>query len=407
MRISDRYIGRQILAGTVFAIVLLSTIMVLGSLFQKIRALLVDFGAPPSVIIDFVLGLMPFSLIYTIPWAFLSAVLLVFGRMSGDQELTGFRTAGMSLRRVSAPVFVLGAAFSILCLWLNVEVAPRAQAHVKDVLIRAFVKDPRTMLSAAAAQDGLDRFEKSAEGVRAYIEASDGSHLTNLHLFKLADHNTGDSPAAAKTPAPATAAAAPADGEQPPDETGNSQNVYIHAMHAEAVVDDVKREFRFHLYDSLFDTTDQKGAPKIAVSGEARPVVIPYTIDDKRKIRPKEMTNRELLEFLRSPAAEEMRYDKDKKNRDKWLERVAELHHRYAGSFACLAFAFIGVPLGIKARRRDTSTGIMISIGIGAAYFSIGMFEPKTVNAMIAFAWVPNLVCVLLGLYLFRRAKFR
>ena len=108
MRLSDRYIGRQVLVGTLFAILLLSTILVMGSLFQNIRMLIVELGAPPAIIGEFVLAAIPFSLIYTIPWAFLSAVLLVFGRLSSDNELTGFRVAGMSLSRLSVPV-VAGA----------------------------------------------------------------------------------------------------------------------------------------------------------------------------------------------------------------------------------------------------------------------------------------------------------
>ena len=115
--------------GTLFAIVLLSTILVMGSLFQNLRMLIVEFGAPPKIILEFILATIPFSLIYTIPWAFLTAVLLVFGRMSSDNELTGFRVAGVSLKRLALPVFALGAALSALCMWLNLEIAPRAKEN--------------------------------------------------------------------------------------------------------------------------------------------------------------------------------------------------------------------------------------------------------------------------------------
>ena len=127
MRLSDRYIGRQVLLGTLFAIVLLSTILVMGSLFQNLRMLIVEFGAPASIIVEFILATIPFSLIYTVPWAFLTSVLLVFGRMSSDNELTGFRVAGISLKRLSLPVFAIGLALSALCLWLNLDVAPKAK----------------------------------------------------------------------------------------------------------------------------------------------------------------------------------------------------------------------------------------------------------------------------------------
>lgn len=55
MRILDRYIGRQVLTTTLFGVVVLSFILVLGNLFKEIRPLLVESGAPLSIVIEFVL----------------------------------------------------------------------------------------------------------------------------------------------------------------------------------------------------------------------------------------------------------------------------------------------------------------------------------------------------------------
>ena len=369
MRLSDRYIGRQVLVGTLFAIVLLSTILVMGSLFQKIRPLLVDFGAPPSIIGEFLLGIIPFSLIYTIPWAFLSAVLLVFGRLSSDHELTAFRVAGVGLTRLAAPVFAIGIALSALCLWLNIEVAPRSNQRADGIFIKAFFKDPRSMLSAAAEQDGLERLEDSLKDVRAYIEKSDGSTMRGMHLFKIHDRSDPD-----------------------------GKDIYVHAMKAEAVIDDAKKEFRFHLYDALFETTDDKGLPQIVQSSEAVPLVLPFDLA-RRKERPASKTNQELRDFIAANPKLPAKYRIGRY----W----AEIQRRYASSFACLAFAFIGIPLGIKARRKDTSTGLILSLLIGVAYFVCGMIGGTTETSVMIATWAPNVVCVILGLFLLRRARFR
>ena len=42
----DRYVGRQVLYGTLFTVVLLSLVLVLGNLLREIRPLLVDQRAP-------------------------------------------------------------------------------------------------------------------------------------------------------------------------------------------------------------------------------------------------------------------------------------------------------------------------------------------------------------------------
>jgi lipopolysaccharide export system permease protein len=76
---------------------------------------------------------------------------------------------------------------------------------------------------------------------------------------------------------------------------------------------------------------------------------------------------------------------------------------------ACLAFAFIAVPLGLGGRRRDTSGGLVFSLLIGTGYFLVTMLAEqfKTQTGATAMLWAPNVACVLLGLFLFRRARFK
>ncbi|MCW1921478.1 LptF/LptG family permease [Luteolibacter arcticus] len=411
MRLSDRYIGRQVLVGTLFAILLLSTILVMGSLFQNLRMLIVELGAPLSIIGEFLVAALPFALIYTIPWAFLSAVLLVFGRMSSENELIGFRVAGMSLPRLSLPVFFLGALLSVGCLWLNLEVAPWAKATSKNIKMRAFAMDPRSMLSAAAEQDGLARFEESLKDVRAYIEKSDGSTMEGFHLFKVAD---------------------PTDKE--------ARDIYVHAMKAKAVIDKDKQQFRLHLYDAMFQTSDSTGKPQIVLAEESVPVVLPYETKPS-KDDPATMSNSAIRDYIEELKEKQLRVVErvaTLKQEIKGLESEGEskkplllekqellkkslvvdwtafipnyekeIHRRYASSFACLAFAFIGVPLGIKARRKDTSSGLILSLLIGVAYFICGMIGGKSHTGVQLAAWAPNVASVLLGLVLMRRARFR
>ncbi|WP_035601077.1 LptF/LptG family permease [Haloferula sp. BvORR071] len=393
MRLSDRYIGRQVLASTVFAILVLSTILVMGSIFQKIRPLLVDAGARLSVIAELVVASIPASLIYTIPWAFLSAILLVFGRMSSDQELTGFRVAGISLARLSAPVFAIAGALSALCLWLNVTIAPKSNNEVDYIFVRAFFTDPLSMLRAAAETDGLARLDETAKGVRVYLGESNekGSYIKNLHLFKVAEKKRKD----------------PKDPNSPFIYT---PPVYVHAQSAQTEADLVKRQFNFRLFDAYLETTEKdkedgtKGAVKMIVASEAVPAVIPFEMKPP-KPKANTMTNRQIREYL---ATDPKLAKNEALSRRLQISRFwSEEQRRYASSFACLAFAFVGIPLGIKARRKDTSTGLVLSLLIGAAYFVCSMSGGTTKAAVLAGLWGPNIACVLIGLYLLRRARFR
>jgi lipopolysaccharide export system permease protein len=112
------------------------------------------------------------------------------------------------------------------------------------------------------------------------------------------------------------------------------------------------------------------------------------------------MTNEEIRKLLATAT------DLPDKKR---VQLQAEIIKRYSFSMACLAFAFIAVPLGLNSRRRDTSSGLVLSLLIGTGYFLVTVlaeqFESNTAAAAVL--WSPNVACVLLGLIFFRRARFR
>ena len=115
MRITDRYICWQVLYGTIFGVSLLTAVLILGQLFQKIRPLLVEQAAPLELIGQFILLIVPYSLMFTLPWGFLVATLLSFGRLSRHSELLSLRMAGLSLTRVALPTLLMGAGLSFFC----------------------------------------------------------------------------------------------------------------------------------------------------------------------------------------------------------------------------------------------------------------------------------------------------
>lgn len=362
MRISDRYIGLSILSGTLFAIVLLSALLILGNLFKEIRPLLVDVGAPLWVLWDFILGILPVSLIYTVPWAFLSAVLLVFGRLSSDNELNAFRAAGVGLTRLAVPVVVLGALFSALCLWLNIKVAPEAKRNVENIVTETIIEDPRSLLRAGVDQTRI-------RNVKVDSEHNDGDVFHNFHIFVMDD-----------------------------TEESGIGGAYIHADTAETVVDEEKQQIRLKLTGAYSDGPAGPNENFTLLSEELEWMVVDYSDDFRRKPKPSAMTNGQIEDFLES------RPDLPEKYRARFRN---EIWRRYTSSFACLAFVLIGVPLGIKTRRRDTSSGLVISLAIGALYFLGGSLMEPSSEGEQWILWLPNVACVLLGIVLFRRARFR
>ena len=180
MKILDRYIARQLLGVTALGVMALSALLLLGNLFKELRPLLVENKAPISIVLEFIFQVIPFSLMFSIPWGFLTAVLLVYGRLASDNELTSMRMSGMSLWRLSAPAIAIGIALSGLCYWINIDIAPRAKQSISELLIKAASINPKGLLNEGQAITKFDNLE-------IYIDKRVDEVIHGMHIYQKAD----------------------------------------------------------------------------------------------------------------------------------------------------------------------------------------------------------------------------
>ena len=101
-----------------------------------------------NTLITFIAYVLPFSLIFTIPWGLLTAILLVYGRLSADNELIALRANGVSVTRVSVPLAGIALGCTAICLWLNVQVAPAAQERLRSTIFDLATRNPMALLAA-------------------------------------------------------------------------------------------------------------------------------------------------------------------------------------------------------------------------------------------------------------------
>lgn len=365
MRIADRYIAKQIVFGTLFGVGLLTVVLVLSQIFKEIRPYLVEQGAPLALFGEFVLLVLPFSLVFTLPWGFLAAVLLSFGRISGHNELIGLRMAGISLWRIAMPALVVGLLFSGLSYYMTGTVAPRSKSSLRDLPFEAAERDPSVFLNPGVAQVQFP-------GQKVYIESRDGFTLGGLHLYQLSDDTRDAVPVA-----------------------------YVYSDKVDLHVDREQKMFSLTLSDAYIENQNDDGMVEIATAAEAKPWFLDYSAGRKKKFRASDLTNAEITDALSDKTLPAKSHK----------ALLVEINSRRSISLACFAFALIGVPLGISSRRKETSTGLILSLAVAAAYFSGMLFldplKDSPVGLIIAILWVPNVICLILGAWLFRRASHR
>ncbi|MFN6016541.1 MAG: LptF/LptG family permease, partial [Verrucomicrobiota bacterium] len=183
-------------------------------------------------------------------------------------------------------------------------------------------------------------------------------------------------------------------------EPGKGDRVYIHAERAALAVDHEKSQLRMKLENAYFETRKQDGSIEPICASKAEPLLIDLKDPKQRRKSRSSMSNQEILDAIAAmPNARE----------SDTIKLRSEITKRFSFSFASLAFAFIAVPLGLVTRRRETSGGLVLSLMIAALYFVITTLAEHfdtTIGANLVM-WSPNVICVILGLYLFRRARFK
>src|SRR5213082_284960 len=178
MKLIDKFVSRELLVNILFAIAVLSLVLVIGNIFRKLLPLLVNHDVPVEYLIAFILYVFPFSLIFTIPWGLLTAILLVFGRLSADNELIALRANGVSVPRVAVSLGVIALGCSATCLWLTVYVSPATQQKLRSTIFDLATRDPMALF-------GSDQVIDQFPGRKIYVGKKEGNKLENITVFEL------------------------------------------------------------------------------------------------------------------------------------------------------------------------------------------------------------------------------
>jgi len=161
------------------------------------------------------------------------------------------------------------------------------------------------------------------------------------------------------------------------------------------------------LYDARYQQRDEKNPLDLRKIHDGINMVegtLPISLDElyeKEKKRPSRsaLSITQLVDQLKSA-----------NKRERSASRT-ELNKRFSAPFSCLAFALVGVPLGITAHRRETTIGFLMALVIGFSYFVFWIVadtlrnNPKVHPELLV--WFPNVLFIALGAILFYRLSKR
>jgi lipopolysaccharide export system permease protein len=368
--IISRYVTRDFLVTLLLTLAVFTFVMCVGAIIKAID--LFAKGLSGWLIIQAFIRNIPFILSFSIPISTLTSSLLVFSRLSMDGEITAMRACGLSLWQIVAPVILVAVLLSMFCIYLNCWAAPDAHLARRKMLRSVDIGDPINLL-----EEG--RFVRDFPGVMVYVGKKGKHEVEGIVVYELDDKGVKRS---------------------------------VRAKTGTVGIDTNKKQIVVDLYDVRIDQPDRDNPTDLSLSRHVTARHYPIRLDSdeirKGKLKKKvaDMRVNEIISKVRH-LSEELQ---DMKAEDIMKERIAllvEANQRLALSLSCFAFTLLGIPLGMKSRRKESSIGVLISLFLVFVYYLFIIIadalvaRPELRPDMII--WIPVVGMEIIGFLLLRR----
>ena len=391
MRLVSRYIGWELIKAFVLALFGLTLFLLIILLTQRA----IQEGLGPVPVLRLIPYLLPDVLRMAIPLTMLMATCLVYGRMSGTNELVALKANGTSPMVAIWPVIFLAFIVSLVSVWLNDVAVTWGRRGVDRVVLQSFEDIAYGMLRTqrSFSTPSLSIHVKDVQGdtlVRPTISihtkensspitlVAQKAHLnlnTETNQLKIVLQDTqfdvgsnfyGEWPDNFEYEIPLTSLAGPKHATNRPSDTA-LREIESRITSQQSTILDLKQNLAAQAGFQLLtgDLMEMTGKAWLTNNEELR--VAHFTLN---------------------------RYE-------------AEPYRRWANGFCCLAFVLIGATYSIRRRVADFwNCFATVFFPVVVAYYPIfqfGVNQAKAGNLPPYSVWMGNIFFFALGLWLVQR----
>ena len=334
MKTIERYVFGSFLSSFTLAFLVLTFVMTIGLMVQIVSYIL--SGLPIRLVGEFAMVSFPETLQWTMPLALLVSSVLVFSRMSADSEIAAMRACGVNLLSVMKWPLIFAFLCTLLGVYINNEIVPRGHEVRRTLKAKVSVDTGLDVLEPGRV---IDDFPK----LKLYFGAKEGNWIYDLVAIDYTDPRVDRMITASK-----------------------------------ALVTNEGRDVSLDLYNMTVDPLDAEH-PTMARASRFQYVVKDALKTSTYHKKDKDLRFFEVLEKLKQLkiAGKHAEGDGNVKGternfllREKSALKV-EFSKRFVFAVASLCFVLVGIPLGIKAQRKESSIGMAIALGVSLGYYLI------------------------------------
>ncbi|MBI3321549.1 MAG: LptF/LptG family permease [Candidatus Omnitrophica bacterium] len=337
MRVLRTYILQEHLAPFLVMMGSLTATLLVGNII-KFTELVIAKGVNVFDILRLMIYLIPYLLVFTVPMACLIAMVLAFGRLSGDYELIAMRASGIAPIRLVSPLLVVGLILSAGLLIVSDRIVPASHLAFRRQLKAIGLKQPTAYLESGT-------FIKDFTPYVIFIYQVDGRKLNNVRIYE-------------------------------PQPNGPTRTIIAERGEFEQLPD--KRGVRLKLSDGTVDEWDP-----LHPGSFYKVTFTVYSLSLSSGNEDPESIGKKLRELtFKQLAAERTRLSAEGINT---LPVTLELHRRIASSFAALVFVAFGLAFGLRLHHHERLVSFLWVLGVFMLYYlsTVGM------SAIALKGWLP------------------
>lgn len=379
MRILDRHVLTETAVAGGVATGAFVFVMAAGNVLSQVASAIAAGRVTPFEGLELVGLLFPGLIPYVLPMGMLTGVLMAFGRMGAQHELTAMKASGLSLLRIAAPALWLAAGLALFAAWMNLEVATRSNDEYRRILMGSVKDNPASLITPG-------EINRKFKGMIIQARERDGAVLRDLWIWRLdaqgrlfeTIHTAEGRLTKVDKPDGSSvlrlvAVSAQVDTRRPGDDGFKFPSVTKEAGQApmEFPVSGVFKEGSGYEKKLRWHTTSELLA-----------------LMDKGWQVPPNATPAKLAECLMMPRT--------------------QLMSHLAAAFSIFSLALLAVPLAVRVGRSETFVNAAIALAVALSYYVLSSAAAWVKNPAFRpdlLIWLPNVIVVTVAIGLFRRAS--